>query len=140
MHHDLEREIDQLQKMKRPTVTQKVIDAFAEILDKQDEKGLKKYGVSIDEALVDEDGNPYDWNVMALEECADLFKYLVKENRKLRAENEEIQQQLQKELEEYLHNFNEQFKLTRHWEQTASNLTRANQELRQQLKGKPVKS
>lgn len=72
--------------MKRPETTQAVIDAFAAILDSQDEKGIKKYGITIDEAK-DED---YDWNVMALEECADLFKYLIKENQRLRAENERL--------------------------------------------------
>jgi NTP pyrophosphatase (non-canonical NTP hydrolase) len=61
--------------MTRPRVSQKVIDAFAAIVDQQDEKGLRKYGVSIDEASDSE----YDWNSMALEECADLFKYMVRE-------------------------------------------------------------
>ena len=66
--------------MDRPQTTQNVINAFSAILDAQDIKGLEKYGVSIDEAK----NENYDWNVMALEEAADLFKYLVKENEKLR--------------------------------------------------------
>lgn len=63
----------------RPATTQKVIDIFTEILDKQDQKGLLKYGTTIDEA---NDKN-YNWNLMALEESADLMKYLVKENTRL---------------------------------------------------------
>lgn len=69
--------------MERPMVSQMVIDAFANIVDKQDQKGIKKYNMTIDEAA-DQD---YDWNEMALEEGADLYKYLVKENMKLRKEN-----------------------------------------------------
>lgn len=63
----------------RPKTTQIIID----ILDKQNEKGLKKYGESIDEASNED----YDWNRMALEEAVDLIQYLVKENTKLQAEN-----------------------------------------------------
>lgn len=72
-----------LNNMERPMVSQMVIDAFANIVDKQDQKGIKKYNMTIDEAA-DQD---YDWNEMALEEGADLYKYLVKENMKLRKEN-----------------------------------------------------
>jgi hypothetical protein len=74
--------------VKRPKTTQAVIDAFSKILDAQDEKGIKKYGTTIDEAS---DQN-YDWNVMALEECADLFKYLIKENQRLRKINRQLKQ------------------------------------------------
>lgn len=63
----------------RPKTTQIIID----ILDKQNEKGIKKYGTTIDEAS----NENYDWNRMALEEAVDLIQYLVKENTKLQAEN-----------------------------------------------------
>jgi chromosome segregation ATPase len=66
----------------RPKTTQAVIDGFSKLLDAQDNKGIKKYGTTIDEA---EDKN-YDWRIMALEETADLQKYLVKEINKLMAE------------------------------------------------------
>ena len=83
--------------MPRPLVTQKVIDTFASVLDAQDEKGLEKYGVSIDEAKHEE----YDWNVMALEEVADFTKYMVKENQKLRLEIQELRLEIeQRELQE----------------------------------------
>ena len=65
-------------KKLRPETTQRVIDIFTRVLDQQDEKGFKKYGVTIDDAI------GYDWNEMALEEAADLVKYLVKENKRLR--------------------------------------------------------
>jgi chromosome segregation ATPase len=63
----------------RPKTTQAVIDGFSKLLDAQDDKGIKKYGTTIDEA---EDAE-YDWRIMALEETADLQKYLVKEIKRL---------------------------------------------------------
>lgn len=66
----------------RPYTTQKVIDTFTEILDKQDDKGISKYNMTIDDA------SGYDWNIMALEEAADLMKYLVKENEEIRKERD----------------------------------------------------
>lgn len=70
----------------RPKVTQMVIDEFTKVLDAQDEKGMAKYGVSIDEGHVDENGDPYDWPMMAMEELADFSKYQVKEILRLRKE------------------------------------------------------
>lgn len=58
----------------RPRISQTVIDEFTKLIDSQDEKGIKKYGTTIDEAA-DKD---YNWQLMALEEAADLQKYLVK--------------------------------------------------------------
>lgn len=64
---------------KRPKTTQTVIDEFTKVLDAQDDKGMVKYGVSIDDA---EDNN-YDWPLMAMEELADFSKYQVKEIKRL---------------------------------------------------------
>lgn len=64
----------------RPMTSQIVIKEFSKIIDSQDKKGIEKYGKTIDEAV------NYDWELMALEEAADLQKYLVKEIIKLRAE------------------------------------------------------
>jgi hypothetical protein len=75
--------------MKRPETTQAVIDAFSKILDSQDQKGIKKYGTTIDEAK----NSVYDWNLMALEECADCFKYLIKENIRLKMENQKLHEE-----------------------------------------------
>jgi hypothetical protein len=58
----------------RPVVSQMVIDEFTKLVDSQDVKGLAKYNQSIDEAPDEK----YDWKLMALEEGADLQKYLVK--------------------------------------------------------------
>jgi hypothetical protein len=60
--------------MERPKTSQIVIDEFAKVVDSQDGKGFEKYKTTIDEAN-DED---YDWKIMAIEEAADLQKYLVK--------------------------------------------------------------
>ncbi|ADM70880.1 hypothetical protein GMA19_03076 [Paenibacillus polymyxa E681] len=55
----------------RPEVTRRII----ELLDKQNEKGLKKYGTTIDQVS----DKSYDWKLMALQEAADLIQYLQKE-------------------------------------------------------------
>ncbi|WP_284037441.1 hypothetical protein [Neobacillus sp. 114] len=60
--------------MQRPLTSQMVIDEFTKIIDLQDEKGFKKYGTTIDQA----DNKDYNWELMALEETADLQKYLVR--------------------------------------------------------------
>lgn len=67
----------------RPNVSQIVLNTFAKIVDSQDDKGIKKYNRTIDDAS-DAD---YDWEIMALEEAADLQKYLVKKIIQLKAEN-----------------------------------------------------
>lgn len=67
---------------KRPQISEIVISEFTKIIDSQDSKRIEKYGKSIDEAS----NKDYDWKLMALEEAADLQKYLVKEIVKLRSE------------------------------------------------------
>ncbi|MFT9370128.1 hypothetical protein [Paenibacillus polymyxa] len=58
-------------EIERPEVTRRII----ELLDKQNEKGLKKYGTTIDQVS----DMAYDWKLMALEEATDLIQYLQKE-------------------------------------------------------------
>ncbi|CEG29591.1 hypothetical protein [Bacillus sp. B-jedd] len=78
---DIDWLIEQAKKIKiRPVTSQTVIEEFSKIIDSQDEKGMQKYGESIDSA------EGYDWKLMALEETADLQKYLVKEIRRLEGE------------------------------------------------------
>jgi hypothetical protein len=60
--------------MLRPRISQLVIDEFAKIIDSQDAKGFEKYGMTIDQAS----NKDYNWELMALEETADLQKYLVR--------------------------------------------------------------
>ncbi|OMF46585.1 hypothetical protein [Paenibacillus peoriae] len=62
-------------EIKRPEVTQRII----ELLDKQNEKGLKKYGTTIDQVS----DMVYDWKLMALEEAIDLIQYQQKEIMRL---------------------------------------------------------
>jgi len=80
--------------MKRPLTSQLVIDEFAKIVDAQDIKGFKKYGTTIDEAS----DLTYNWELMALEETADLQKYLV---RRIMQQEEEIKQSYKRE-QDYL--------------------------------------
>jgi len=72
--------------MNRPKTSQIVIDEFSKIIDSQDHKGFNKYHRTIDEAK-DKD---YDWKLMALEETADLQKYLVKRIQELEKEVERL--------------------------------------------------
>jgi chromosome segregation ATPase len=92
-------EMDGVTPINRPKTTQTVIDGFAKLLDAQDDKGIKKYGTTIDEA---EDKN-YDWRLMAMEELADFSKYQVKEIMKL----EKIINELTEELEKRGHAISE---------------------------------
>ncbi|MDY8095835.1 hypothetical protein UY456_22980 [Paenibacillus polymyxa] len=62
-------------EIERPEVTKRII----ELLDKQNEKGLKKYGTTIDQVS----DMAYDWKLMALEEATDLIQYLQKEVMRL---------------------------------------------------------
>lgn len=66
----------------RPIVSQKVIDIISNVVDSQDQKGMEKYGKTIDQA---HDHN-YDWQMMAIEELVDAMKYMVKENERLARE------------------------------------------------------
>lgn len=74
----------------RPMTSQKVIDIVANLVDAQDEKGIKKYGVTIDDAKDEQ----YDWNVMALEELVDGMKYEIKENQRLREEIKKLKSEV----------------------------------------------
>jgi hypothetical protein len=65
-----------------PTVREKLI----ELLDRQTEKGLKKYGTTIDEAYVDENGDEYDWGMMIAEELIDGIQYSIKKVEELERE------------------------------------------------------
>ena len=69
--------------MKRPLVSQTVIDEFSKIIDAQDKKGFEKYGRTIDDAIDEE----YNWELMALEETADLQEYLVRRIAELQSDN-----------------------------------------------------
>lgn len=67
-------------------ITNQVIKEFAKICIAQDEKGHKRYGKLLDDTNDDD----YNWQLMALEESADLIKYMVRENMKLKKENERL--------------------------------------------------
>lgn len=63
-------------------------DIINQILDKQNAKGMKTYGHSLEDCP----NEAYDWNIMALEEAIDGWQYQVKENLLIR-------EQLRKEKE-----------------------------------------
>jgi hypothetical protein len=116
--------------MERPKTSQFVIDEFAKIIDSQDKKGFEKYGKSID-AAVDSD---YNWELMALEETADLQKYLVrqiaqlkKDNHLLTIDNQNLSLKLEKsgqEIESYIDDL----------EQLEGMLKQANEEIKEMKK------
>lgn len=84
-----------VQNPNRPNISQEVINGFAAIVDAQDGKGLEKYGRSIDDA----NDVDYDWKLMALEECADHAKYLVREIKRLEAENQRYKALVEKVIQ-----------------------------------------
>ena len=90
----------------RPKTTQIVIDEFTKLLDSQDDKGLMKYGTSIDSAELDENGEPYDWPLMAMEELADFSKYQVKEIKRLENRVKRLQSELEKTMHTIFENCN----------------------------------
>lgn len=69
---------------KLPKVSMRVLEIIEQTMVNQNEKGLKKYGTTIDEAK----HSDYDWNVMVIEELVDGIQYVVKENERLKEENE----------------------------------------------------
>lgn len=81
--------------MERPQITQRVLDIIADLLDAQDEKGIAKYGKTIDDA------EDYDWNVMAMEEMADGLKYLVKRIVQLERVNKQLAEMVERDAAEY---------------------------------------
>jgi predicted nucleic acid-binding Zn-ribbon protein len=93
-------EMDGVTPVNRPKTTQAVIDGFSKLLDAQDDKGIKKYSTTIDEAVLDENGEPYDWRLMAMEELADFSKYQVKEIRRLEGLVNEVTDFADKKIEE----------------------------------------
>lgn len=78
--------------MKRTKVTEIVLDVIGNLSDEQDRKGIKEYGVSLDDVPF----GCYDWNNMAMQEMVDGLKYLVMENYKLKAENKALRLMLNK--------------------------------------------
>jgi hypothetical protein len=48
-------------EMKRPKISEMVLGVISTLIDQQNEKGIKKYGQTLDGVVFDEDGNEYDW-------------------------------------------------------------------------------
>jgi hypothetical protein len=78
-----------------------------ELLDAQERKGIQTYGKTLEDAHYDDDGVPYDWNTMALEELVDALQYQIKQNLFLEHENEQAHQIIA-ELEHDLDNCDHQ--------------------------------
>jgi urease gamma subunit len=74
----------------RTLITKMVLHVVGEVADKQDKKGIKEYGKSLDQVPL----NSYEWNMMALEEVVDALKYQIMENARLKERNELLMKQL----------------------------------------------
>jgi histidinol dehydrogenase len=74
----------------RTLITKMVLHVVAEVSDKQDQKGVREYGQSLDQVPL----NSYEWNMMALEEVVDALKYQIMENARLKERNELLVKQL----------------------------------------------
>jgi hypothetical protein len=63
--------------MKMREIKQRII----RILDAQEKKGIETYGETLEDADIDpKTGNPYNWDLMALEELIDALQYQIKQN------------------------------------------------------------
>ena len=80
--------------MKRTMVSQMILETIAETMDKQDKKGVEKYGQSLDTV----DLYMYDWQAMAMEELADGIKYVTMENVRLKRELNIMKDNYEKEV------------------------------------------
>jgi hypothetical protein len=65
-----------------------IVGIIIDQLEKGDKKGLKEYGVSIDDA----DDVKYQWNLEAMQEMADALKYQQKEIEFLKQRNKDLRQ------------------------------------------------
>lgn len=65
------------------TIKQAVLETIEQRLTEQTDKGIAKYGQSLDEVPVD----AYNWNQMAAEEMTDGLQYQQMEIKKLRRLN-----------------------------------------------------
>lgn len=81
------------------TIKEAVLSTVSKALDAQTEKGITKYGQSLDDISVD----AYDWNQMAAEEMIDGMQYQQMEikklkymNRVLEAENQKLKLELKR--------------------------------------------
>ncbi len=77
------------------TIKDGIIKHIENKLNKQNAKGLKEYGQTLDHC----DPNAYDWNDMANDELVDACQYFIKENRRLKAIIRGLE--LEKELNSY---------------------------------------
>lgn len=81
------------------TIKEAVLSTVSKAFDAQTEKGIAKYGQSLDDISVD----AYDWNQMAAEEMIDGMQYqqmeikkLKRMNRILEAENQKLKLELKR--------------------------------------------
>lgn len=65
---------------------------FADVAHKQEEKGIAKYGKSLDPA------DKYDWTEMAIEELVDGFKYILAEQVRRKSVVKQIRQAIKTEV------------------------------------------
>lgn len=82
--------------------TKFVSDQITEVMIKQDEKGIRKYGKPLDPM------DNYDWLVMAKEEAADMLKYFEAEHYKRNNTLNKVQHILREIKREALQNRNKE--------------------------------
>ena len=77
------------------TIKEMILATIEEHIDAQNEKGMKKYGQTLEDCPADD----YNWQKMALEEAIDLMQYQQKEIGRLFSERDEIIEDLEDEIE-----------------------------------------
>lgn len=69
------------QVQQKLTIKEQLLIMVENTLDKQNEKGMSKYNITLDEC----GENNWNWSEMIIEELIDALQYSIKENNRLRA-------------------------------------------------------
>jgi len=64
-------------------IGERVVGIISTLIDERNDKGFETYKETLDDAPFEN----YDWNMMVIEELLDGMQYMVKENERLREEN-----------------------------------------------------
>lgn len=81
-----------VQNKKPETIAYLLVDIIRRQIDNRMQAGIKTYGQTLDECPQD----AYDWQQMQIEELLDGLQYALKENKRLRAQVEDLQKKNEK--------------------------------------------
>lgn len=77
------------QVQQKLTIKEQLMILVEQTLDAQNEKGMSKYNITLDECGESE----WNWSEMIIEELIDALQYSIKENGKLKNEMNEVREE-----------------------------------------------